>query len=31
MLVCLMSPAIDPKAQKPYTIEKDGFRATYYE
>jgi len=26
-----MSPAIDPKTQKPYTIEKDGFRATYYE
>jgi len=26
-----MSPAIDPKTRKPYTIEKDGFRATYYE
>ena len=26
-----MSPAIDPKTHKPYTIEKDGFRATYYE
>jgi hypothetical protein len=23
-----MSPAIDPKTRKPYTIEKDGFRAT---
>src|SRR5580704_14470055 len=26
-----MSPALDPKTHKPYTIEKDGFRATYYE
>jgi kynurenine formamidase len=26
-----MSPAIDPKTHQPYTIEKDGFRATYYE
>ncbi len=26
-----MSPAVDPKTHKPYTIEKDGFRATYYE
>jgi kynurenine formamidase len=26
-----MSPARDPKTGKPYTIEKDGFRATYYE
>ncbi|PZR92806.1 MAG: cyclase [Hyphomicrobiales bacterium] len=26
-----MSPAIDPKTRTPYTIEKDGFRATYYE
>ncbi len=26
-----MSPAIDPKTRQPYTIEKDGFRATYYE
>ena len=26
-----MSPAIDPKTKTPYTIEKDGFRATYYE
>lgn len=26
-----MSPAIDPKTRKPYTIETDGFRATYYE
>ncbi len=26
-----MSLAIDPKTHQPYTIEKDGFRATYYE
>ncbi|MGQ0445385.1 MAG: cyclase family protein [Beijerinckiaceae bacterium] len=26
-----MSPAIDPKTKTPYAIEKDGFRATYYE
>ncbi|MGH6837438.1 MAG: cyclase family protein [Methylocella sp.] len=26
-----MSPAVDPKTSAPYTIEKDGFRATYYE
>jgi kynurenine formamidase len=26
-----ISPALDPKTGKPYTIEKDGFRATYYE
>jgi kynurenine formamidase len=26
-----MSPARDPKTGKPYTIERDGFRATYYE
>ncbi|MGH6857491.1 MAG: cyclase family protein [Methylocella sp.] len=26
-----MSPAVDPKTKTPYTIEKDGFRATYYE
>ncbi|MFZ0495804.1 MAG: cyclase family protein [Methylocella sp.] len=26
-----MSPASDPKTHEPYTIEKDGFRATYYE
>jgi kynurenine formamidase len=26
-----MSPARDPKTGNPYTIEKDGFRATYYE
>ena len=26
-----MSPASDPKTHKPYTIEKDGFRVTYYE
>jgi hypothetical protein len=25
MLVCLMSPAIDPQAHKPYTIEKGRF------
>jgi kynurenine formamidase len=25
------SPAEDPKAHQPYTIPKDGFRATYYE
>jgi kynurenine formamidase len=26
-----MSPATNPKTHQPYTIEKDGFRATYYE
>ena len=26
-----MSPAIDPKTKTPFAIEKDGFRATYYE
>jgi kynurenine formamidase len=26
-----MNPAIDPQTKTPYTIEKDGFRATYYE
>ena len=26
-----MSPATDPKTNEPYTIAKDGFRATYYE
>jgi kynurenine formamidase len=26
-----MNPAVDPKTRTPYTIEKDGFRATYYE
>ena len=26
-----MSPATDPKTKEPYTIAKDGFRATYYE
>jgi kynurenine formamidase len=26
-----MSLALDPKTHKPYAIEKDGFRATYYE
>jgi kynurenine formamidase len=26
-----MSPASDPKTREPYTIAKDGFRATYYE
>ena len=26
-----MSPAADPKTHEPYTIEKDGFRTTYYE
>jgi kynurenine formamidase len=26
-----MSPAIDPKTKAPFTIEKDGFRATFYE
>jgi kynurenine formamidase len=26
-----MSPAVDPKTKTPYTVEKDGFRATYYE
>src|SRR6516165_7851543 len=25
------SPAADPKTHEPYTIAKDGFRATYYE
>jgi hypothetical protein len=25
------SPAADPKTHEPYTIPKDGFRATYYE
>lgn len=26
-----MSPAADPKTKVPYTIQKDGFRATFYE
>lgn len=26
-----MTPATDPKTHEPYTIPKDGFRATYYE
>lgn len=26
-----MTPASDPQTREPYTIEKDGFRATYYE
>src|SRR5262244_1503235 len=26
-----MTPAADPKTHEPYTIPKDGFRATYYE
>ncbi|WP_020176062.1 cyclase family protein [Methyloferula stellata] len=26
-----MSPAADPKTKQPYTIQKDGFRATFYE
>lgn len=26
-----MSPAMDPKTREPYTIPKDGFRATYYQ
>jgi len=26
-----MSPAGDPKTKEPYTIDKDGFRTTYYE
>ena len=26
-----MSPATDPKTNEPYTIAKDGFRATYYQ
>jgi kynurenine formamidase len=26
-----MSPATDPKTHEPYTIAKDGFRATYYQ
>lgn len=26
-----MSPATDPKTHRPYTIAKDGFRATYYQ
>ena len=26
-----MSPAADPKTHEPYTIAKDGFRATYYQ
>jgi kynurenine formamidase len=26
-----MTPAIDPKTREPYTIPKDGFRATYFE
>jgi kynurenine formamidase len=26
-----MTPATDPKTHEPYTIAKDGFRATYYE
>jgi len=26
-----MSPAADPKTNEPYTIQKDGFRATFYE
>jgi kynurenine formamidase len=25
-----MSPAADPKTRRPYTLEQDGFRATYY-
>src|SRR6516225_10093931 len=25
------SPAVDPQTKQPYTIPKDGFRATYYE
>ncbi len=25
-----MTPAVDPKTHKPYTIAKDGFRATFY-
>src|SRR5690242_11671644 len=24
-------PAVDPQTKEPYTIPKDGFRATYYE
>src|SRR5262249_29458659 len=26
-----MTPAADPKTREPYTIAKDGFRATFYE
>ena len=26
-----MTPAVDPQTKQPYTIAKDGFRATYYE
>ena len=26
-----MTPMTDPKTHEPYTIDKDGFRATYYE
>jgi kynurenine formamidase len=26
-----MTPAVDPKSHEPYTIPKDGFRATFYE
>ena len=26
-----MTPAADPKTREPYTIDKDGFRTTYYE
>ena len=26
-----MTPAVDPKTGEPYTIAKDGFRATYYQ
>jgi hypothetical protein len=26
-----MAPATDPKTREPYTIAKDGFRATFYE
>src|SRR5262245_24507058 len=26
-----MTPAVDPKTQRPYTIKEDGFRATYYQ
>jgi len=26
-----MTPAVDPKTKRPYTIKEDGFRATFYE
>jgi kynurenine formamidase len=26
----MMAPAADPKTRRPYTLEQDGFRATYY-